>query len=370
MKFLAGATLLASVASAASIDNAKRNSPLDVKIEMVGNSGIKASITNTGASDLKVFKTGTLLDKAATEKVNVYQGSKWNMLLLTRSMLYAFVYRPANNKTENKMDFSGVRLRMATSNLPEAGFQTIMAGKTVSTTFDAAELHDLSAGGAYDIISKGALQYAAAGSNKIEGSVPYSSNVLSAKVDGAKAAATFKSFHTKRETVQSDCTGDQLTATTDGIAGAASLAQAAAQAAGSNDDKLNEYFHSTSVRDQVVDVFNKVAQETSSTTSGAAYYCTDVYMSCSDGVLAYTLPSQDYIVNCPLFFSYLSPASKDCHAQDQQSTALHETTHLSEIAGTADKGYGYAAATALSTQDALNNADTYALFAQAIYAGC
>ncbi|RYC62585.1 hypothetical protein CHU98_g3629 [Xylaria longipes] len=345
MKFLAGATLLASVASAASIDNAKRNSPLDVKIEMVGNSGIKASITNTGASDLKVFKTGTLLDKAATEKVNVYQG-------------------------KNKMDFSGVRLRMATSNLPEAGFQTIMAGKTVSTTFDAAELHDLSAGGAYDIISKGALQYAAAGSNKIEGSVPYSSNVLSAKVDGAKAAATFKSFHTKRETVQSDCTGDQLTATTDGIAGAASLAQAAAQAAGSNDDKLNEYFHSTSVRDQVVDVFNKVAQETSSTTSGAAYYCTDVYMSCSDGVLAYTLPSQDYIVNCPLFFSYLSPASKDCHAQDQQSTALHETTHLSEIAGTADKGYGYAAATALSTQDALNNADTYALFAQAIYAGC
>ncbi|KAI0854861.1 neutral protease [Xylaria cubensis] len=345
MKFLAGATLLASVASAASIDNAKRDSPLDVKIEMVGNSGIKASITNTGASDLKVFKTGTLLDTAATEKVKVYQG-------------------------KNKVGFSGVRLRIASSNLPEAGFQTIKAGKTVSTTFDAAELHDLSAGGAYDIVSKGALQYASAGSNKIEGSITFSSNVLSAKVDGTKASAAFKSFQEKRETVQSDCSGDELTATVNAINGAASLAQAAASVAGSDDDKLNEYFHSTSVRDQVVDVFNKVAQETSSTTSGAAYHCTDIYNSCSDGVLAYTLPSADYIVNCPLFFSDLPGASKQCHAQDQQSTALHETTHLSEIAGTADNGYGYAAATALSTQDALNNADTYALFAQSVYAGC
>ncbi|KAI1122993.1 neutral protease [Nemania abortiva] len=355
MKFFAGATLFASVASAASISNAKHDSPLDVKIEMVGNSGIKASITNTGTADLKVFKTGTLLDKAATEKVNVYQGN------------LSYV---ADYYEENKVDFSGVRLRIASSNLPEAGFQTIKAGKTVSTTFDAAELHDLSAGGIYDIVSKGALQYAAVGSNKIQGSVPYNSNVLSAKVDGTKASAAFKSFHVKRQTVQDDCSGDELTATVNGITGAASLAQAAADVASSDDNKLNEYFHSTTVRDQVVDVFNKVAQETSSTSSGAAYYCTDVYNSCSDGVLAYTLPSEDYIVNCPLFFSDLPATSKECHAQDQQSTALHETTHLSEIAGTADNGYGYDAATALSTEDALNNADTYALFAQAVYAGC
>ncbi|KAI0512490.1 neutral protease [Xylaria bambusicola] len=345
MKFFAGAALLASVASAASIDNAKRASPLDVKIEMVGNSGIKASITNTGSSDLKVLKTGSLLDSVATEKVKVYQG-------------------------KNQVKFSGLRLRMMANNLPEAGFQTIKAGKTVSATFDAAELHDLSAGGAYDIVSKGALQYAAVDSNKIEGSVPYSSNVISTKVDGSKASAAFKSFHTKREAVQDDCSGSELEATVNGINGAAELAQAAASAASSDDDKLVEFFGTTSVRDQVVDVFNKVADETSSTSSGAAYYCTDVYSACSNGVLAYTLPSEDFIVNCPLFFSDLPAASSQCHAQDQQSTALHETTHLSEIAGTDDLGYGYSAATALSTQDALNNADSYALFAQAVYAGC
>ncbi|KAK5629842.1 hypothetical protein RRF57_005557 [Xylaria bambusicola] len=366
MKFLAGAALLASVASAASIDNAKRASPLDVKIEMVGNSGIKASITNTGSSDLKVLKTGSLLDSVATEKVKVYQGSKLKALLFFTDLVVGVL----TNITENQVKFSGLRLRMMTSNLPEAGFQTIKAGKTVSATFDAAELHDLSAGGAYEIVSKGALQYAAVGSNKIEGSVPYSSNVISTKVDGSKATAAFKSFHLKREAVQDDCSGSELEATVNGINGAAELAQAAASAASSDDDKLVEYFGTTSVRDQVVDVFNKVADETSSTSSGAAYYCTDVYSACSNGVLAYTLPSEDFIVNCPLFFSDLPAASSQCHAQDQQSTALHETTHLSEIAGTDDLGYGYSAATALSTQDALNNADSYALFAQAVYAGC
>lgn len=55
--------------------------------------------------------------------------------------------------------------------------------------------------------------------------------------------------------------------------------------------------------------------------------------------------------------------SQQCHAQDQATTTLHEVTHLSEIKGTDDNGYGYAAATALSASRALNNADTYALFA-------
>ena len=36
----------------------------------------------------------------------------------------------------------------------------------------------------------------------------------------------------------------------------------------------------------------------------------------------------------------------------------------------ADNAYGYAASTALSANAALNNADTYALYANAIYVGC
>ena len=54
-----------------------------------------------------------------------------------------------------------------------------------------------------------------------------------------------------------------------------------------------------------------------------------------------------------------------CHAQDQATTTLHEFTHAPGVyqPGTEDLGYGYDAASQLSAQDALNNADSYALYA-------
>jgi hypothetical protein len=59
----------------------------------------------------------------------------------------------------------------------------------------------------------------------------------------------------------------------------------------------------------------------------------------------------------------LPALTKSCHAQDQATTTLHEVTHLSQIKGTQDLGYGYSAAIRLSATQALNNADSYALFA-------
>lgn len=52
-------------------------------------------------------------------------------------------------------------------------------------------------------------------------------------------------------------------------------------------------------------------------------------------------------------------------AQDQATTVLHEFTHAPGVyaPGTDDHGYGYAASTALSASAALNNADSYALYA-------
>ena len=75
----------------------------------------------------------------------------------------------------------------------------------------------------------------------------------------------------------------------------------------------------------------------------------------------YTLPSGSYMVNCPLYFSALTGLSRTCHAQDQATTSLHETTHLSQIAGTDDFGtYGYAGVRSLSAAQNLRHADTYA----------
>ncbi|KAI0200948.1 neutral protease 2-like protein [Astrocystis sublimbata] len=344
MKFLGNIALLASVVSAASMG--KRVSPLDVQIKKVGNSGLKATITNTGAEDLKVLKTGTLLDSAPVEKVHVFQGS-------------------------NKLDFQGIRLRVSNTGFDEESFQTIPAGQAIEVNFDAAELHDFSTTAEYDFVANGVLSYAAADSTEIAGAVPYSSNTLTAEVDGAKAAEVRSAFLNKRTSVQSDCTGSKLTATRNAVSACRSFAAAASSAALSNTAKVQEYFKSTSVGSRVASVFSKVISECGSTSGGVSRtYCSDVYGACSSNVLAYTLPSASYIVNCPLYFSALPGTSNQCHAQDQATTTLHEVTHLSQIAGTDDLGYGYAAATRLSSSQALNNADSYALFANAIHVGC
>jgi deuterolysin len=92
---------------------------------------------------------------------------------------------------------------------------------------------------------------------------------------------------------------------------------------------------------------------------------TDIYGGCESGVLAYTLPSNNYIAYCPLFFNDLPGLTSQCHAQDQATTVLHETTHAPGVysPGTEDNGYGYSAATSLSSARAVLNADSYALYA-------
>lgn len=64
-------------------------------------------------------------------------------------------------------------------------------------------------------------------------------------------------------------------------------------------------------------------------------------------------------------YSALPGLTKSCHAQDQATTTLHEMTHAPGVysPGTQDNGYGYAAATALSSAKAVLNADSYALYA-------
>ncbi|KAI0121180.1 deuterolysin metalloprotease [Xylariales sp. AK1849] len=344
MKFLASVSLLASLASAASI--VRRSGPLDVQLEMVGNTAVKATVTNTGAEDLKIFKIGTFLDSAPVEKVKVFQG-------------------------ESAVPFAGIRLRVTNAGFTEDAFQTIAAGETVESLFDAGELHDLSAGGDFSLVSSGVLSYAEANSTEIAGAVPFSSNSVSATVNGVEARDVQMAFISKRTKVQSDCTGAKLTAQDKAISNCAALAKAAASAATSNTAKVVEYFKSSSASSTLVTVFNKVASECGSTSSGVSkQYCTDVYSSCSSNVLAYTLPSGSYMVSCPLYFNDLPALTKTCHAQDQATTTLHEVTHLTQIKGTQDLGYGYSAATKLSASQALNNADSYALFANAIYAGC
>ncbi|KAF2017969.1 metallo proteinase [Aaosphaeria arxii CBS 175.79] len=343
-------SLAASLAGAVSIDLAQRDSPLEVQLSAVGNTAVKASITNKGASPLRVFKTGSILDDNAVEKVKVYQG-------------------------DVLIPFEGVRLYVSTSSLDDTAFQTLAPGATLEKDFDIAHAHDVSAGGLYDIALNSALTYSSTDSNDLIGTVPIQSPVLTMTVDGAEASLTRAAFHakTKRALLQADCTGAQRESLLKAFPICASRAAAASSAALTNAAKVKEYFKSdsTSVRNTVSGVFDKIAAECKDSTSGVSkQYCTDRDNNCQGGVIAYTYPARSYVVYCTGYFTRIVERSSECHHDDQPFVTMHEFTHLREIKGTDDYGvYGYAGVLKLSATQNLNHADTYALFSNAIDVG-
>lgn len=101
------------------------------------------------------------------------------------------------------------------------------------------------------------------------------------------------------------------------------------------------------------------------------YYCTNVYNTYNNGVLAYTVPGGNYMAYCDLYFDRLQAMTRQCHGEDQALTNLHEMTHLNQIKGTSDYGgYSYNFLRSLTGDKNINHADTYTLFANAIDLGC
>lgn len=214
------------------------------------------------------------------------------------------------------------------------------------------------------------------GDNQLIGVTHYRSNTVALHVDGGKAARSHASFNTKmkRAKVQSDCTGKKLSAIEVALQNCAQLASAAGKAATSgSEQKMEEYFKVSNdqTRKTVEAVFTRVEQECMSINSGVAnYYCTDVGKDCTGQVLSYTDPTKSYIVYCDLYFDDLPDLTTECHAQDQATTNILHITQLAQIQGTDDLGHGYEGIQGLLAEQELNNADTFALFANAIYSNC
>ncbi|KAF2462093.1 Deuterolysin metalloprotease family-domain-containing protein [Lineolata rhizophorae] len=355
MKFLthlAWATF-ASLANCHSIGHLnKRDTPLSIELQMEGNTMVKAFLTNTGDVGLNLLKKGTILDDSApVEKVEV-------------------------NSPSARIPFNGIRLRLLTDGLAEDAFQFVDAGETIEFDFDIASLHDLSSGGAFSLRSYGAIPYAEAGSTSLSGlALDFDSNVLDIEVDGLEASRVPRALQ-GRAVLARDCTGSLGNTMRSSFDICSQMADyASEQATSGSADKFEEYFKTTNSRTRqvVADRLSAVSEECSSYVSGnTEYHCTDSYQACQSNVLAYTVPSLDYIVSCPLFFDALPLQSTQCHGQDQATTVLHEMTHAPGVysPGTDDNAYGYDAAMRLNSRDAVLNADTYALYANALDLGC
>ncbi|KAL3425399.1 Neutral protease 2-like protein [Phlyctema vagabunda] len=347
---------LASLGSSTRLDLEKRDTPLAVELTAGSNAVVKATVTNTGLEPLTLLAYGNILDSAPVPKLLV-------------------------SGADSTVDFTGIYKTPARDAIGADKFITLAAGETFETEIDTATVHDFTSTGTYSFVAEGAINFATADKTAVStDAVYFKSNVLTMEVDAEAAKAVefaiSPSKVDKRTVLQSGCSTAQRTATTRALSNCASLARAAASAASSGSaTKFSEYFKSTaaSVRSTVAARLTAVASQCSSTTSGATdYYCTDVYGYCDSNTLAYTIPSQNLIVNCPIYYSLIPALTSTCHAQDQATTTLHEMTHAPGVysPGTADNGYGYAAATALTSARAVLNADSYALYANAIYVGC
>ncbi|KAF2799333.1 neutral protease 2-like protein [Melanomma pulvis-pyrius CBS 109.77] len=340
---------LISYASATAINVNKRASPLSVVLTAAGNSEVKIAVTNNGEAALNLLSKGTFLDEAnPVEKVKMFAAGN------------------------TQVEFEGIRIRLLTSGLSADDFVALGAGETKEVTVETAALHTLTQGGDFDVFAEGLIPFAAAGSTELSGNLPYESNKLSMSIDGTVAATVEKAL-AKRTVVGSSCTGSKLTAVRTALSNCAKLATSAASAASAG-TKLTTYFKSTSTstKNTVSARLRAVSSDCGGSGSSTSTNCNDPYSGCSSNVLAYTVPSANFITYCNLFFTALPALTTSCHAQDQATTVIHEETHAPGVysPGTQDLGYGYSAATALSASQALNNADSYALYANAIYANC
>ena len=272
--------------------------------------------------------------------------------------------------SDSPVHFDGVLPNYALSELSEKHFVHVPAGESVTSTFELAEIFDLTEGGEYTVSTKGFMSFADSTGKGLKGGAHYESNQLKITVDGAEASKVPKALKAldKRTYVSSGCTGSYGSALLTALDNAVGIAASAAQAALQDDSLFQEFFGTLDqgARQTVAARFNAVSQEASSTNGGATdYYCQDQYGYCTDGVLAYTLPAYNIIVNCPLYYSYLPPLAGGCGQQGQAMATIHEMTHAPGVysPGTVDHGYGYDACVSLSTQDALNSAGCYGIFA-------
>ena len=277
------------------------------------------------------------------------------------------------------MPFRGIRKHDCAYGAPsEDAYTLIGPGQTLHRKIDIAGLYHLEPD-LYDVSAHSILPYIVDGHSTplISGSsMKLASNIISIPVSESQARSASQSHlhrHRKRTTIQDDCSGEQQQAITKANERCTKLANAAAEAALSGPaGPLQSYFKSASqsTRQKVADVYRAVATECSKTPGGTSTsHCTDPHNNCGGDLLAYTYwqgsgSSQvGTTYYCPRYFNgaILQANSDQCHEQSRATNTLHEMTHA--VAGTSDFAYGIDGVKALSNEDAVMNADTYALFA-------
>ncbi|KAI2617664.1 Deuterolysin metalloprotease family-domain-containing protein [Hypomontagnella submonticulosa] len=318
------------------------------------------TIINVGSIDLNLLKVGTLLDE----------------VLPVQKVL-------AVDEAGVEAPFRGVHASIRYDALTPAHFHPLKVFESVNIIIKTARVHEFAKSGTYSFSATGLLPVAPAGSATLSGpAVIIQSNSINLHVDAQAAEAVSMALGAKpleaRTNVQDGCNAIQLAASTAALANCETLAlAAAADAANPASARFIEYFktNSSATRQIVADRLTAAAKECSTTNAGPSrYFCYDYYGLCeSDGPLnAYTKWDFDFVIICPLFYDTLPPLPQGCHRQCQATTTIHEITHCEDVYSphTNDFVYGYNESVALPPEHAVLNADTYSLYANAVYMKC
>ncbi|KAI1978653.1 hypothetical protein LOZ51_004535 [Ophidiomyces ophidiicola] len=327
----------------------QRDTGLEVKISRVGNTLVKATITNTAKHEISFVKINTPFGNGPVHKAQVM-------------------------KNGVPVQFTGVCAYYNVNNLPPEAFQVLAAGASAEATFDVAETADLSAGGSYSIKSAGTISIVDRTSRTagVTEAVEYSSNELTINVDGAEAAKVKSATEklNKRTQLQPSCSSRDRRIMEAAIRLGGRYAQAAARAASSGSArKFQEYFKTTDsrTRQQVAQRFSSIAREHTTSGGRTKYHCRDPIGFClqNPGTIAYTHVFNNVVANCDRFYDNVPAVVNSGHDTDHGHVTVHEFAHASAVVNphTRDHAYGYASSTRLSARLAFNNADNYALFA-------
>ncbi|KAE9985677.1 hypothetical protein EG328_007091 [Venturia inaequalis] len=349
MRFL---TFLAvtSLTIVGSATPAKRlDPPAQVEVTLTPQSGslLKVSVRNVSKQKLDFFQRGSLLDENPIHKLQVRSASG------------------------EESSFIGVHPRVRQDGpLNKESFRSLKGGKSFEYTLDAAELYDLTAGGAFEISTEGLLPYSKPGKNLISGEATYKSNTVTLNVnsDDAKHA---KGDLERRNRMQPDCTARRREQASNALAVCASIAYVAGEMALKGSvEQFVRYFRTAdpNMRRTVSERFRAVADECAARSNKGSTFCTDQRKLCRSDYISYTLGVD--ITNCDMYWQ-LPLVNKNCHGIGQATTTIHEMTHVDGLYKTATDDfpghYGWPALTDLTPQQAIMNGDNYGLFANAVY---
>jgi peptidyl-Lys metalloendopeptidase len=240
----------------------------------------------------------------------------------------------------------------------------LKSGETLETTIDLAGFYDFSESGYYQITYNAeSLNIFSKETNILEGEDTLASNGVQVWVSGRE---------TKAPTTP---TVDNVSGTTGFTGCSATGRQSALLTARDNAytyslDSLN-YLNTGTVGPRYTTWFGKYSSSNYNTVRSHFSSITDAMnnapvtfnCTCTDSAYAYVYSNQPYTIYlCNAFWS--APATG---TDSKAGTLIHEMSHFSVVAGTADYAYGQTAAKRLAQQNpkrAIKNADSHEYFAE------